>query len=421
MKKMEPINVNTVIRYIHGRDRMELLIKNCRIVDETKDMKGDIYIKDGKIVDYGKSLDIDCKTIDGTKLVAMPSFIDMHAHFREPGYIYKEDLYTGGKAALKGGYTCVNLMANTHPICSSMEIVEYVLNKSKELDLIDIHQTLSITKNFDGKTIDHLDQIDPRVNFISDDGKGIQSNRTMYRAMVKAKEKDLTIIAHEEDEELVSIDTRLSENIMTFRDIYLTRLTGAKLHLAHVSTKEAIEEIRKAKKEGLKITCEVTPHHIALYDNEYKVNPPIRKKEDVEAILKGIIDGTIDIIATDHAPHSREDKEKGAPGISGLETAFSICYTALVRSDYISLNRLSQLMSATPGKLMGINKGKIKNGYDGDIVLVDLDKKEIIDEGNFQSKGKNTPFNKMGFYGKVVATIRKGEIKYNGGITVDNR
>lgn len=420
MKKKGFINVNIAIRYIVGRDRMELLIKNCRIVDETKDMIGDIYIKDGEIVDYGKSFDIDCKTIDGTSLVAMPSFIDMHVHFREPGYTYKEDLYTGSIAALKGGYTFVNLMANTYPICSSMEIVEYVLNKSKELDLIDIHQTLSITKNFDGKTIDHLDQIDHRVNFISDDGKGIQSNRTMYQAMIKAKEKDLTIIAHEEDEELVSIDTRLSENIMTFRDIYLIRLTGAKLHLAHVSTKEAIEEIRKAKKEGLKITCEVTPHHIALYDNEYKVNPPIRKKEDVEAILKGIIDGTVDIIATDHAPHSKEDKEKGAPGISGIETAFPICYTSLVKSNYISLNRLSQLMSGTPGKLVGINKGKIKNGYDGDIVLIDLDKRVIIDGHKFMSKGKNTPFNGMEFYGEIVATIRKGEIKYNGGITVDN-
>ncbi len=420
MKKKGFINVNIAIRYIVGRDRMELLIKNCRIVDETKDMIGDIYIKDGEIVDYGKSLDIDCKTIDGTSLVAMPSFIDMHVHFREPGYTYKEDLYTGSIAALKGGYTFVNLMANTYPICSSMEIVEYVLNKSKELDLIDIHQTLSITKNFDGKTIDHLDQIDHRVNFISDDGKGIQSNRTMYQAMIKAKEKDLTIIAHEEDEELVSIDTRLSENIMTFRDIYLIRLTGAKLHLAHVSTKEAIEEIRKAKKEGLKITCEVTPHHIALYDNEYKVNPPIREKEDVEAILKGIIDGTVDIITTDHAPHSKEDKEKGAPGISGIETAFPICYTSLVKSNYISLNRLSQLMSGTPGKLVGINKGKIKNGYDGDIVLIDLDKRVIIDGHKFMSKGKNTPFNGMEFYGEIVATIRKGEIKYNGGITVDN-
>lgn len=400
---------------------MSLLIKNCRIVDETKDMKGDIYIKDGKIVYYGKSIDIDCKTIDGTSLLAMPSFIDMHAHFRDPGYTYKEDLYTGSMAALKGGYTFVNLMANTNPICSTMDIVEYVLNKSYELNLIDVHQTVSVTRDFDGETIDHLDKIDNRVKFISDDGKGIQSNLTMYKAMIKAREKGLTIIAHEEDEEIKALDTRISENIMTLRDIYIARLTEAKLHLAHVSTREAIDGVRKAKKEGLKVSCEVTPHHIALYCNNYKVNPPIREKEDVEAIIEGIIDGTVDTISTDHAPHSLEDKEKGAPGISGLETAFPICYTTLVKSSKISLNRLSQLMSGTPGKLMRINKGKIKKGYDGDLVLIDLEKEVTVTGDEFASKGKNTPFNGIKFYGKVMATIRKGEIKYNGGIEVDNR
>lgn len=400
---------------------MDILIKNCRIVDETKDMSGDIYIKNGKIADYGKELNFDCPTIDGTDLVVMPSFIDLHSHFRDPGYTYKEDLYTGSKAALRGGYTCVNLMANTNPICSSMDIVEYVLTKSKKLDLIDIHQTLSITKNFDGRTIDHLEKLDKRVKFISDDGKGIQSNLTMYEAMNIAKGKNLTIIAHEEDEELVSIDNRLSENMMTFRDIYLSKLTGARLHLAHVSTKESIDAIRIAKKEGIKVTCEVTPHHISLYNMDYKVNPPIRQKEDVGAIIKGIKDGTVDAIATDHAPHSKEDKGKDAPGISGLETSFPICYTTLVKSGKISLNRLSQLISGTPGRLMEITKGKIKSGYDGDIVLLDLNEKITIDEYDFISKGKNTPFNGLECYGKVIATIRKGEIKYNGGVRVDNR
>lgn len=400
---------------------MEVLIKNCRVVDETKDFQGDIYIKDGIIADFGKSLDYDCKLIEAKNLVAMPSFIDMHVHFRDPGYTCKEDIYTGSMAALKGGYTLVNLMANTKPICSSMEIVNYVLNKSKELNLIDLHQTVSITKDFDGKTLDHLDSLDNRVKFISDDGKGVQSNFIMYKAMVKAKEKGLTIIEHTEDEEIVSVDTRLSENIMTFRDIYLAKLTGARLHLAHVSTKESIEAIRKAKKCGANITCEATPHHISLYDKEYRVNPPIREREDVAAIIEGIKDGTVDVIATDHAPHSKEDKDKGAPGISGIETAFSICYTTLVKSGEISLNRLSQLMSGVPGRLMKINKGKIKTGYDGDIVLVDLDKKIKINRDNFISKGKNTPFNGKEFYGEVVATIRNGEIKYNGGIQVDNR
>lgn len=401
---------------------MELLIKECRVVDETKDFVGDIYIKDEKIVDYGKSLNYDCRTVEAKNLVAMPSFIDMHVHFREPGYTYKEDIYTGSMAALKGGYTFVNLMANTNPICSTMEVVEYVLNKSKELGLIDIHQTVSMTENFDGKTLDHLDTIDNRVNFISDDGKGVKSNLTMYNAMIKAKEMGLTIISHAEDEEIVSIDTRLSENIMTFRDVFLSKTTWAKLHLAHVSTKESIYEVRKGKKDGANITCEVTPHHIALYGNGYRVNPPIRDKEDVEAIIQGIKDGTVDVIATDHAPHSKEDKEKkGSPGISGIETAFSISYTTLVKSGEISLNRLSQLMSGIPGKLMGVNKGKIKNGYDGDIVLIDLDKEIVIDGESFVSKGKNTPFDGKKVYGEVIATIRKGEVKYNGGVQIDNR
>lgn len=400
---------------------MNILIKNCRIVDETKDMKGDIYIRNGQIADYGKDINADCKAIDGTNLLAMPSFIDMHAHFREPGYTYKEDLYTGSKAALKGGYTFVNLMANTNPICSTMEIVQYVLNRAKELNLIDIHQTISVTKNFDGETIEHLDQVDNRVKFISDDGKGIQSKLTMYRAMLKAKEKGMTIIAHEEDEEVVAVDTRLAENTMTFRDIDLLRLTDANLHLAHVSTKEAIEAVRMAKKDGLKISCEVTPHHIAISTNNYRVNPPIRDEEDVDAIIEGIIDGTVDAIATDHAPHSVEDKRKGAPGISGLETSFPICHTSLVKANRISINRLSQLMSATPGKLMGINKGKIKKAYDGDIVLVDLDGKTIINRDEFESKGKNTPFSGMEFYGRVMATLKMGEIKYNGGIKFVNR
>ncbi len=400
---------------------MEILIKSCRIVDETKDFVGDIYIKDGRIVDYGEGLNYNCKIISAEKLVAMPAFIDMHVHFREPGYTYKEDIYTGSMAALKGGYTLVNLMANTSPICSNMEVVQYVLNRSRELDLVDIHQVVSVTKDFDGKTLDHLNTIDKRVKFISDDGKGVQSNLTMYKAMIKAKNMDLTIISHAEDEEIVSVDTRLSENIMTLRDIYLSKITGGRLHLAHVSTKESIKEIRKAKKEGGNITCEATPHHIALYNNDYRVNPPIREKEDVEAIIQGIKDGTVDAIATDHAPHSKEDKEKGAPGISGIETAFSICYTTLVKSGEISLNRLSQLMSRVPGDLMGVNKGKIKRGYDGDIVLINLDKEIIIDGENFVSKGKNTPFDSKKLYGEVVATIRKGEIKYNGGITDDNR
>ena len=399
---------------------MELLLKGGRIVDFISNFCGDIYIKDGKIAECGENLNYNCKTINCEGLVIMPAFIDMHVHFREPGYEYKEDIKSGSLAALRGGYTCANLMANTNPICSSMEIVDFVLNRARELDLIDVHQTVAITKNFDGKTIDHIDNLESSVKFLSDDGKGVKDNLVMYRALKKAKEKGFTIIAHEEDDSLVDFDTRLSENIMTKRDIELARSINGRIHFAHVSTKEAISDIIKAKNEGVPITCEVTPHHLALYDNDYKVNPPIREKEDVKALINAIVDGYVDVIATDHAPHSEEDKRNGACGISGIETSFSICYTVLVKGGHISLNKLSELMSKNPSELMNVNKGKIKPGYDGDLVIVDLDSLVKVDSKNFASKGKNTPFQGKEYYGKILTTIKGGVVKYDGGIKYDN-
>ena len=399
---------------------MELLLKGGRVVDFVSDFCGDIYIKDGKIIECGDNLNYSCKTINCDGLVVMPSFTDMHVHFREPGYEYKEDIHSGSLAALRGGYTCVNLMANTNPICSNMEIVDFILNRARELDLIDIHQTVAITKNFDGKTIDHIDNLDSSVKFLSDDGKGVKDNLVMYNALKKAKEKGLTIIAHEEDDSLVDFDTRLSENIMTKRDIELARSVNGKIHLAHVSTKEAITDIIKAKAEGVPITCEVTPHHLALHDNDYKVNPPIRELKDVEALIGALKDGYVDIIATDHAPHGEEDKKNGACGISGLETSFSVCYTTLVKDGHISLNKLSELMSKNPSELMNVNKGKIKPGYDGDLVLVKLDSVTKVDSSTFVSKGKNTPFHGREYYGEILATIKGGKVKYNGGIVSDN-
>lgn len=391
---------------------MELLIKGTRIVDEELDFIGDLYIKDGLIADFGEELNYNCDVLDGSKMTLMPSFIDLHVHFRDPGYTYKEDLLSGSLAALKGGYTLVNLMGNTNPICSSMEVVHYVLNKAKDLNLVDVHQCVSITRNFDGETLEHLDSLDNRVKFITDDGMGINSNIVMYNAFIKAKEKGLTIITHAEDKDLTTVDYRISENIITIRDLYLSKTTGARLHLAHVSTKEATEEIRRAKEVGVNVTCEVTPHHIALWDNDYKVNPPIRKKEDALALIQGIIDGTVDIIATDHAPHSKEDKEKGSPGLTGLETSFSVSYTTLVKSGLIDLKKLSKVMSGNAGRIMDVKKGKIRKDYDADLVLLDLSKEVRIDSSTFLSKGKNTPFSNMTFFGEVKMTIKNGEIKY---------
>ncbi len=391
---------------------MNLLIKNTRIVDEEKDFLGDIYIEKGRIKDFGEDLNYDCRTIEAKGLVTMPAFIDLHFHLRDPGFIYKEDIDSASRAALKGGYTLINAMGNTKPIASNMDVVEYVLDNAKRKDLIDIHQTVTITENFDGKTLSHLDKLDKRVKFISDDGYGVKSSLTMYKAMLKAKELGLIIMVHAEDEEMSPIDYRIAENLETIRDIYLAEETGAHVHLSHVSTKEAIEAIRLGKERGLRLTSEVTPHHISLWDNDYRVNPPIRRKDDVDALIQGIIDGSVDAIGTDHAPHSKEDKEAGSPGLSGIETSFSVSYTSLVEAGKIDLKKLSQIMSANPARIFRVDKGRIEKGYDGDLVLVDLEKEILVDGEDFVSKGKNTPFNGMKFRGEVAMTIKDGDLKY---------
>lgn len=392
---------------------MELLIKNARVIDSSQDFTGDVYINKGIIYEIGKNLEKDCEIIDGDGYILAPSFIDLHSHFREPGYTYKEDLLSGSRAAVRGGYTAINLMANTKPVCSSMNIIDKVLKRSKEINLVEIHQCASITKDLLGKSIDHLRELTPAVRFISDDGKGVSDSRVMLEAMITAKERNLTIISHAENEELVDVDTRLAENMMTWRDIALSKFTGCRLHLAHVSTKEAMKDVIDGKQQGGQITCEVTPHHLACpSETKYRVNPPIRKEEDVNFLIKAIKDGFVDVIATDHAPHSIEDKKNGAPGISGLETSFSVCYTKLVEEGYITINKLSELMSKNPARIMQLNKGEIKIGFDGDLVLLDIKSRYNIDCSKFLSKGHNSPFDGKNVFGKVMCTIKAGRIIY---------
>lgn len=396
---------------------MNLLIKNARIVDYSQDFIGDIYIENGKIKEVGLDINIEeVDLIDAKGLTLMPSFIDTHAHFREPGLTYKEDIESGSKAALRGGYTGVCLMANTKPICSSKEVLEGVRNREEELNLIDLHQCISVTKGFNGKDISHLDDFsnDNKVKAISDDGVGVMDSDVMYKAMLKAKKYDWIIMSHAEDHKFSHIDMRIAENIMTLRDIYLAKETGARLHMCHVSTKEAVGYIREAKKQFNNITCEVTPHHIYLTKDisNYRVNPPIREKDDASEIINAIKDGIIDCIGTDHAPHTKEDKEKGAPGMVGIETSFSICYTRLVKSGAITLNKLSEIMSTNGANILGMNKGRITPGVEGDIVLLDLDKNIVVNSSDFHSKGKNTPFEGMEFYGEVQMTIKEGRILY---------
>ncbi|MGV3026239.1 dihydroorotase [Clostridium thermobutyricum] len=398
---------------------MNILIKNAHLIDCNQNFIGDLYIENGKIKELGIDIEKeDVETIDVNGLVVMPSFIDSHAHFRDPGFTYKEDIETGSLAALKGGYTGVCLMGNTRPICSSKEVLDYVNEKASELGLVDIHQCVTITKNFDGQTIGHLETLenDKRIKAISDDGVGVADSKIMMDAMKIAKKNDWVVMSHAETKEFSGVDMRLAENMMTWRDITLAKVTGAKLHMCHVSTKEAMKYIIDGKCDGINVTCEVTPHHIALTKdiNDYRVNPPIREREDVDFLLKAIKHGDVYCIGTDHAPHTEEDKKKGAPGMVGLETAFPICYTKLVKDGVIRINKLSELMSKNPAELLKMNKGMLSIGMDGDVVVLDLNKKVKINSENFKSKGKNTPFEGMEFFGEVKMTIKNGEILYRG-------
>lgn len=397
---------------------MNLLIKNVNLIDESNNFFGDIYIEKGVIKELGTELNKECETLDGKGLVLMPAFIDTHAHFRDPGFEYKEDIESGSKAAVRGGYTTVTLMPNTKPVCSSKEILDYVVNKGKEVGLVDLYQTVSITKNLSGEEINHLREFEgnPNVKAITDDGKGVSDSKIMMEAMKIAKENNWIVMSHAESPEFSKVDMRLAENMMTWRDITLAKFVDCRLHMSHVSTKEAMKYIIEGKNDGVKVTCEITPHHLALNNkiSNYRVNPPIREEDDVNFLIKAIKMNYVDCIGTDHAPHSKEDKEKGAPGMIGIEQAFSICYTKLVKENHISLNKLSQLMSGNAAKLLNINKGKLQPGFLGDLVLIDLNKKRIFKEEDIVSRSKNTPFNGMEFYGDVVVTIKNGKIVYKG-------
>lgn len=394
-----------------------LLIKNVNVVDAFQNFHGDVYIENGIIMEVGQDLNKDgVEIIDGNNLTLMPSFVDTHAHFREPGFTQKEDIESGSKAAVKGGYTGVCLMANTWPVCSNYEVLNHVRNRAKEVGLTDIHQCVSITENFKGNNIEHLNifKDDEEVRAISDDGVGVMDSSIMMKAMEVARENNWVVMSHAEDKTFSKIDMRMAEDLMTIRDLYLAKVTKAHLHMAHVSTVEAINAIERAKEEGVNVTCEVTPHHLALDStiSNYRVNPPIREREDVETLIRAIKKGVVDCIGTDHAPHTEEDKKNGAPGMVGLETAFSICYTTLVKENDISLNKLSELMSRNSAQILGMNKGLISVGKDGDMVLIDLNQKVIIDREKFVSRGKNTPFHGREYYGEVKMTIKGGKVVY---------
>ncbi|WP_294527239.1 dihydroorotase family protein [uncultured Allofournierella sp.] len=388
-----------------------MLIKNAKLSDGTQ---VDVLIRNGKIAGLMQDMPAHGEeVIDAAGRTLLPGFIDLHCHWRTPGFEYKEDIATGSAAAAAGGYTFVNLMPNTKPVCSSAAQAHAVMDEAERLGICGANQTISITENFDGHTLDHLKSLPEDLRFITEDGKGVQNNQVMAKAFAICAQRDLVLMSHAEDMEISKWDYRLAENIETVRNLHLSEYYGTRLHMCHVSTKEAVAAIGDAKRRGVPVTCEVTPHHLWFADTDYRVNPPIRQAEDVEALVDAIRTGVVDAIATDHAPHSAEDKANGAAGMIGLETAFGVCYTKLCREKGLDLYYLEALMSRFPAAILGLaGKGAIQVGMDADLTLVELDTPYVVDAAAMHSKSHNTPFDGVTLYGRVDLTIRGGRVTY---------
>ncbi len=419
---------------------MKLLIKNVVVFGK----ECDIYVVDGIIKRIAKNVSYNAdKTIDGNGLTALPAFVDMHTHLREPGFERKEDIESGSRAAVRGGYASVCCMPNTNPVIDNKCIVSYVVNRAKEVDLARVYPIASITKGMKGEELTNFGSVKAfGAVAVSDDGMPVTSSNTMRLAIEYAKPFGLPVISHCEDFSIADGGvvnegyhatvaglkgiSRVAEEAMVAREILIAESLDSSVHIAHISTTNSVNLVRDAKRRGAKVTAETCPHYIALtdgeilsYDTDTKVNPPLREERDRKNIIEGIKDGTIDAIATDHAPHHADDKNVeynyAANGISGIETAFSVAYTYLVRSGEITLKRLSELMTDNPAKIMNIPYGELKVGGLADITLVDLDEKYTVDSREFFSKGKNTPFEGKELYGRVKTTVVNGEIKYDKG------
>lgn len=388
-----------------------MLLKNARLASG---QPVDLLLKDGLIAAMGLDLAADGEEVlDCAGRTVLPAFVDLHCHWRTPGFEYKEDIATGSAAAAAGGYTFVNLMPNTKPVCSSADIAHSVMAEAERIGLCAANQTVSITQNFDGHTLDHLKTLPEDLKFITEDGKGVQSGNVMAKAFAIAAQRGLTIMSHAEDMDISPWDYRLAENIETVRNLHLSEYYGTRLHMCHVSTKEAAEAIGAAKWKGVPVTCEVTPHHLWFADTDYRVNPPIRKAEDVDALIEAIRLGVVDAIATDHAPHTDEEKAAGAAGMVGLETAFGVCYTKLCREKGLPLARLAELMSTAPAEILGLaGHGRVLPGYAADLALVELDTPYTVDKNALHSKSHNCPYDGAQLFGRVDLTIKGGKVTW---------
>lgn len=380
-----------------------ILFRNVRIVDAKKDFKTDLLVSNGVISKIDQNIEIKNESVnivDGNGYVLMPSFIDLHTHLRDPGLTHKEDLETGQMAALKGGFTVLCPMANTKPVCDNKEVMEYIFNKAKNLDLCDIKQVCAITKNLDGQEMIDIESMRNYTDLFSDDGYTLFNEEIMKETLKLSSKLNFKVLTHCQPEyEIVQ------------RDLKILKEVGGNLHICHISLEDTLNEIKKYKNEGYKFTCEVGPHHIFGYGLDYKVNPAFAREEDMKSLIEGIKGGYIDMIGTDHAPHTEDDKKSGSPGISNIEVAFAMV-NKVFKENEISLNKLSEMMSANPAKLLGLNQGVMEEGLRADLVLIDENKEDVIDTNKFISKGKNNPFNNQKIIGKIIMTIRDGKIAY---------
>lgn len=439
---------------------MKLLIKNGRVINPAtqQDEIQDVLIEDRRILQVGtdgslkaeqKYADTDpqaeMKVVDATGCFVMPGFVDLHVHFRDPGLTYKEDIETGAKAAARGGVTTVCAMPNTKPVVDSVETLDYVQKKAKDKAVIHVEQLSAVTIGQEGnRLVDMKGMADKGAIAFSEDGKSVMDSALYAEAMKQAAELGAVIMAHCEDKALVRGGvlnegvaserfgvpgiTNSVEDIITARDIFLAKDHGTTLHLCHCSTAGSVELVRMAKRMGVSVTAEVCPHHFTLTDADiekedanYKMNPPLRSETDVQALIRGLQDGTMEVISTDHAPHSREEKAKGfleAPfGIVGLETSASLTYTALVATGLLSPMQMAEKMSWNPAKVIGIQeeRGSIEAGKLADIVIFDPDAEYVVDTEKFASRGKNTPYEGKQLKGQVIMTICEGRIVYQDG------
>jgi len=423
---------------------MKMLLKAGRVIDPSQNLDGrmDLFIEDGKIAslaDHIDGLSEDTRILNLEGKIVLPGLVDMHTHLREPGYEYKETIRSGSEAAAAGGFTSIACMPNTHPVNDTRTVTEYILKRSKECNLVNVYPVAAISLKSEGKILAEFGDLrEAGAIAFSDDGKPVMNSILMRRALEYASSLDRLVISHCEDAQLSAgglmnegrISTELglpgiptlAEEVMVARDLLLARFTGAALHIAHVSCAGAVRMIRNAKALGIRVTAETTPHYFTLtdealrdFDTNTKVNPPLRSREDLQAIREGLRDGTLDAIVTDHAPHAITDKEVefayAASGISGLETSLALSLK-LVDDGLLPLQELIRKMSVNPAKILNIPKGTLLRGADADITVLDPGKSWVVDPSTWRSQGKNSPFFGWTLKGKVILTLVEGRVVF---------